>query len=120
MKLYLSRGVALVGYFGLLTLMVAWAAWISPSPYFPVSLVVIVTAVPLLFPLRGILHGRPSSHIWASYLSLLYFVHGVGEAAVDPDERWLAAMEIAFSLSLFLGSVMYARWRGEAAAQRAT
>ena len=116
MKLILARWLALAGYFGLLGLMLAWHAWQAPSGRFPVSLVFLITAVPLLLPLRGLLHGRPRAHIWAAFLSLPYFVHGVGEAFADPAGRWLGLLEIAFSLTLFFAASLYARWNAPAEA----
>jgi len=113
MKLRVARALALTAYFCLLILMLAWHAWLFPSARLPVSLMLLITAVPLLVPLRGILHGRARSHLWAAFLSLVYFVHGVGEAMANPAERWLGLTEIASSLLLFFGATLYARWASE-------
>ena len=107
--------IALAGYFALLTLTVVWHAWLFPSAYFPVSLVLIVMGLPLLLPLRGLLHGRPRSYIWASFLAMLYFVHGVGEAIANPQQRWLGFLEILFSLTLIISASLYVRQSGGAA-----
>jgi uncharacterized membrane protein len=115
----LARALALSGYFGLLALMTAWLAWIAPSAHLPVSLALVLAVFPLLLPLRGLLHGRPRAHIWAAFLSLAYFVHGVGEAFAGTDERWLGAVEVALSLALFFGASLYVRWHATAAAERA-
>lgn len=116
-KLRLARVLALTGYFNLLLLMVLWHAWLHPSEYFPTALVLLFTAVPLLLPLRGMLHGRPSSHLWASFLMMLYFMHGVVEAFVNPAQRIPALLEIALSLTVFLAAALYARWARAGAAQ---
>ncbi len=110
----LARVVAQSGYFGLLALLVVWYAWLSPSPHFPVVIVLLFLVTPLLFPLRGILHGRPYTYAWTSYLALLYFIHGVGEAYATPSDRVLAGMEIVLSLMLFGGAIFYARIQGRA------
>ena len=106
----LAHWLALGGHLGLLILTLAWHAWLAPSPYFPVSLVILVLVAPLLVPLRGLLSGRPRSHLWAAFLSLLYFIHGVGEAVANPAQRGLALAEIGLSLTLFFSATLYARW----------
>lgn len=107
----IARYAALAGYFGLLGLLMLWNIWLAPSRYFPVAMVLIVLVVPLLFPLRGLLHGRISAHLWAGLLALLYFVHGVVEAVSNPAQRWLGLLEIVFSLALFAGALLYVRLR---------
>jgi uncharacterized membrane protein len=114
----LARALTLTGYFGLLALMTAWLAWIAPSARFPVSLVLVFAVFPLLLPLRGLLHARPRAHVWAAFLSLPYFVHGVGEAFAGTDERWLALLEVALSLALFFGASLYVRWSPDASPGR--
>lgn len=106
----LAWWVSLTGYFSLLVLMLAWNTVLAPSQYFPVAIVLIVMVVPLLIPLRGLLHARPYTHAWTAFLSLLYFTHGVVEATVNPEQRLLGLLEIAFSLLLFFGTTMYARY----------
>jgi uncharacterized membrane protein len=117
-KARLARGLALGGYFGLLALMTAWLVWIAPSAHLPISLVLVVAVFPLLLPLRGLLHGRPRAHVWAAFLSLPYFVHGVGEAFAGTDERWLGVVEVGLSLTLFFGASLYARWQVATAPER--
>lgn len=107
----IARAAALGGYFGLLTLLMAWNMWLAPSHYFPVALVLIVLVVPLLFPLRGLLHGRASTHIWAGLMALLYFAHGISEAISNPAQRGLGLLEIAFSLTLLAGALLYVRFQ---------
>ena len=50
--------LTLTGYLGTLALLTAWYSWLAPSTHFPVALVLLVLVLPLLFPLRGLLHGR--------------------------------------------------------------
>jgi len=110
-RVALARAATLTGYFGLLILLLAWNAWLAPGATLPVALTLIVMIGPLLFPLRGLLHGKPYTHAWVSMLSLLYFTHGVVEAWADPSDRIYALMEVVFSTLLFGGSMLYARWR---------
>lgn len=104
--------IALSGYFGLLVLLVAWLGWISPPRALPTSVALFFMTVPLLFPLRGLLHARPYTFAWASFLSLFYFIHGVVEAYSSEEDRYLALLEIIFSLAFYAGSMFYARFRG--------
>lgn len=107
MKLRSTRLVTLGSYFGLLTLMVVWHAWLHPPRHFPTALV--LTALPLLLPLRGLLHGRTRSYLWTCLLMMLYLMHGVVEALTNPPQRLLAILEIALSLTLFIAAALHAR-----------
>jgi uncharacterized membrane protein len=99
--------LTLFGYFGTLTLLSAWYGWLAPSTRFPTALVFIVLVVPLLFPLRGLLHGRKYTFAWSCFLALLYFTHGVMEAYSDDLVRPLGLLEVTFSSLWFLGAVAY-------------
>ncbi len=99
-----ARFFALVGYFGLLGLWITWSTVLAPARHAPASLVLGLTALPLLVPLRGLLHDRRNSFVWLGLVSLIYFIHGVG-AATDADQRVRAGLEIGFSLGLFGGSL---------------
>ncbi len=106
-----ARVICLGTYFSLLVLLVTWHAWLVPSAYFPVALVLLVMVSPLLLPLRGLLHGRPYTHMWAGLLALLYFTHGLMETYANPAERLYAVIEAVLALSLFSAAMLYARWR---------
>ena len=108
MKLRSARLATLTGYFSLLALMVVWHAWLYPPRHFPTALA--LTTLPLLLPLRGLLHGRPRAHLWASFLMMLYFMHGVVEAMTNPPLRMLAIAEILLSLTVFIAAALYTRW----------
>ncbi len=108
---HLARLSTLLGYFGLLILLTLWLTVFAPPNHRPVVLVLPLMVGPLLFALRGVLHGRPYTHAWLSMLSLLYFTHGVVETWSNSAERLYAALEVVFSVLLFLGSMFYARYR---------
>ncbi|MBK8182572.1 MAG: DUF2069 domain-containing protein [Candidatus Competibacteraceae bacterium] len=101
--------MALSGYFGLFGLLLLWFGWLEPVSGLPVSVVVVLLVGPLLFPLRGLLHGRFYTHAWASFLALFYFSAGVFSLAGAMRRPWLAWLEIAFSLLWFLGAILYVR-----------
>lgn len=105
--------IALAGFFGLFALLMLWHTVLAPSTRFPVALVLLIAVTPLLLPMRGLLTGDPKSCAWTAYLSLLYFMHGSGEAYANADERLFAAAEILFSLMLFFGTSFYIRFAGK-------
>lgn len=110
-KLRRARTIALGGYFGLLLLLPLWYALLSP-PQLPLGLVLGLLVLPLLFPLRGLLQGRPYTYAWASFLSLIYFIHAVVELYSTPRDRHLALLELLLSLAFYFGCVMFARLGG--------
>ena len=103
------RRLALGGYLALLVLILAWNTVVAPSQRYPVALILIVLLVPMLVPLRGLLHGRRYTHAWSSMLSLAYFVIGVGDAYSDPIDRLYGWLMIVFSLAWFTGAVLYVK-----------
>ncbi|MDH5572844.1 MAG: DUF2069 domain-containing protein [Gammaproteobacteria bacterium] len=109
----LTRILSLASWFSLFALLLLWNTLLMPSTRFPVSLVLIVMVGPLLFPLRGLLHGKAYTHAWASFLIMLYFIHGVQEAWANPEERIYALLEILFSMVFYLSAIMYARLAGK-------
>jgi len=67
-------------------------------------------AVPLLFPLTGILKGKRYTYQWASMLILLYFIEGIVRAWADSGlQAQLAILEIALSFTFFICAIFYAR-----------
>jgi uncharacterized membrane protein len=103
--------ITLTAYFSLLLLLVLWNGWLSPPERFPRALAIVVLAGPLLFPLRGLLHGRPYTFAWASYLALIYLTFGLVSVVSNPAERLLALGQVVASLVMYVGTVLYARFR---------
>lgn len=104
--------LTLTGHLGTLVLLTAWYSWLAPSTHFPVALVLLVLVLPLLLPLRGLLHGRPYTFSWSCFLALLYFSHGVIEAYSSVDVRHLALAEIALASLWFISAIAYVRLGG--------
>lgn len=104
--------LTLIGYLGTLALLTAWYSWLAPSTHFPVALVLLVLVLPLLFPLRGLLHGRPYTFSWSCFLALLYFTHGVIEAYSTAAAQHLAIAEIALASLWFISAIAYVRLGG--------
>lgn len=102
-----ARWITLAGYFLLLALILNWFAWLAPPETVPRALPMIILVVPLMFALRGLLHGRMYTHAWVSLLSMLYFAVGVDVAYNRSDQRYLGLAMVGFSLMLFFGSVLF-------------
>lgn len=116
MKNFLSRSMpwrvmTLLGHFALMVLLMVWEIWIDPAGMLPKSLVILFMVGPLLIPLRGLLYGRTYTHAWTSFLALFYFLHGVGQAYDGKQFAYLGVLEVVFSLMLFLGAILYVRFR---------
>jgi uncharacterized membrane protein len=109
--------IALSGYFGLFFLLMLWNTVLAPSARFPIAIVLLIGVTPLLLPLRGLLNADLKSSAWAAYISLIYFIHGTGEAYSNVNERWLAVLEVIFSLLLFFGATFYVRFSKQAKKQ---
>jgi len=92
----------------LIVLGIAWEGWVAPIR--PGGSWLTLKVVPLLFPLRGLLHGRRYTYQWASMFILAYFTEGVVRAwsEVGPV-RTLAVAEIVLSLIFFACAVLFAR-----------
>ena len=101
--------LALLGYFGLFILLSAWTVYLAPPTIFPISIVLLFYVGPLLIPLRGLLHGTLYTHAWVHFMALFYFTIGVMVAAANIEERHYALAQVAFSIMMFLGSMMYVR-----------
>jgi len=106
-RVMFARWITLAGYFLLLALILNWFSWLAPPETVPRALPMIVLVAPLMFALRGLLHGRMYTHAWVSLLSMLYFAIGVDVAFNRSDQRYLGLAMVVFSLMLFFGSVVF-------------
>jgi uncharacterized membrane protein len=106
-----GRWLTLGGYFGLFFLILAWTAVIDPPERLPRALVLMVLLLPLLAPLRGLLHGRSRTHAWTSLLALPYVAIGITLAAA-PAERVYGLTMLALALVLFSGCLLFVRAQG--------
>ena len=99
---------ATVALLGLLVLCLAWELWLAPLR--PGGSLLALKALPLAFPLAGILKGKRYTYQWSSLLILAYFAEGATRAWSESGaSRHLALAEIALSLAFFAAAVSYAR-----------
>ena len=104
--------LTLTGYFGTFSVLLTWYAWLSPQP---VAMVLLVLGLPLLLPLRGLLHGRIYTVKWSLFLATGYFAHAVVEAWSSPAARVFALTELACTVIWFVAGIAFVRSSRDAA-----
>ena len=112
-KIKLARTVTLLGYFGLLVFIPVWHILITPLAAKFMSITLLVQMGPLMFPLRGLLHGKLYTHAWSMYLALFYFVIGIWYAG-DISTRNFGIIFSFLSVLFFTGTVLFTRFQGMA------
>ena len=108
----LGRILTLLGYFSLLIGLFTWHLLIEPPAKHLISIIILLQLGPLMFPLRGLLHGKLYTHAWSMYLAIFYFVVGVWYAGSSED-LMIGLFVIFTSLVFFLGTVIYTRYMGK-------
>jgi len=77
------------------------------------SITLLIQIGPLMFPLRGILHGKVYTHAWSMYLALFYFIIGIWYAG-DVSTRVFGVIFSLLSVLFFMGTMLYTRYQGMA------
>lgn len=109
-----TRWLAVGSLLGLIVLSVAWELWLAPLR--PGGSWLVLKALPLCIPLAGLLKRRMYTYRWVSLVVWLYFTEGVVRAWSDTATgRWLALVEIALCLLLFVACALHVRLRQKAA-----
>ena len=109
-----TRVLALIGYFGTMAFLMLWIIKLAP-PQIPKSIALAISLLPLLLPLRGMIHGRVYTHSWAGFLALPYFAFGVDAAIHRTEKQWLGIVLVALSVVWFFGSAYYSKYKKIAA-----
>jgi uncharacterized membrane protein len=78
----------------------------NPVVWFALSL-------PLLILVPGAWRGRLTSFTWLGFVSMLYFAQAV-VALFSPHWRSLDILQLALSITLFSGALLFVRWRARA------
>ncbi len=112
------RRTCVITLLGLTLLCVLWETVLAPVR--PGGSWLFLKALPLAFPLRGILRGNSYTYQWASMLSLLYVMEGAVRVMSDtrPLSAMLAGVELALSLLFFACAILYVRPAKQAARRR--
>lgn len=105
-RLRLAASVSLVA---LIVLCVTWETLVAPLR--PGGSWMLLKALPLVLPLRGIVRGNLYTYQWAAMLSLLYLMEGAVRAMSDPAPLsvLMAWGEIALSTIFFVSAIFYVR-----------
>ncbi|CUJ61039.1 Predicted membrane protein [Achromobacter xylosoxidans] len=100
---------ASVSLFALIVLCVTWETLVAPLR--PGGSWMLLKALPLALPLRGIVRGNLYTYQWAAMLSLLYLMEGAVRAMSDPAPLsvLMAWGEIALSTIFFFSAIFYVR-----------
>jgi uncharacterized membrane protein len=103
-----ARVLAFLSLAALIVLCLAWELWLAPLR--PGGSLMALKALPLAFPIAGVLQGRRYTFQWSSMLILAYFAEGATRAWSDRGlSQTLAFLEVALSLVYFVAAVSYAR-----------
>jgi uncharacterized membrane protein len=103
--------LAIASLLALVALGLGWELWLAPLR--PGGSWLVLKVVPLLVPLRGMLHGRRYTFQWVSLLSLLYCLEGAVRTYADRDAaQALAVAELALALALLAASIAFCRVQG--------
>jgi len=78
-----------------------------------ISITLLVQIGPLMFPLKGILHGKVYTHAWAMYLALFYFIIGIWYAG-DESTRGFGIIFSLLSILFFIGTMLFTRYQSMA------
>ncbi|WP_312568069.1 DUF2069 domain-containing protein [Comamonas sp.] len=109
-----TRWLAVGSLLGLIVLSVTWELWLAPLR--PGGSWMVLKALPLCIPLVGLLKHRMYTYRWVSLVVWLYFTEGVVRAWSDKTpSNYLAMVEIALCLLLFVACALHVRWRQKAA-----
>lgn len=109
-----TRWLAVGSLLGLIVLSVTWELWLAPLR--PGGSWMVLKALPLCLPLVGLLKHRMYTYRWVSLVVWLYFTEGVVRAWSDKaPSNYLAMVEIALCLLLFVACALHVRWRQKAA-----
>ena len=106
----LTRILAVSSLLGLIVLGLAWELFLAPIR--PGGSWLALKVLPLCIPLAGLLKHRMYTYRWLSLLIWLYFAEGAVRAYSDkPPSNYLAMIELALCLLLFIACTMHVRLR---------
>jgi uncharacterized membrane protein len=107
-----SYRISVASLLALIVLCVVWEMWAAPLR--PGGSWMALKALPLLFPLRGILKRDVYTLQWSSMFILLYFTEGVVRAASVSGfdvglSAWLAGGEVLLACVFFISTLLFLR-----------
>jgi len=103
-KLTRLRWVAVLSLLALIVLSLIWERWLAPIR--PGGSWLMLKAVPLLLPLRGILNGKRYTYQWSSLLILAYLTEGLVRGTSDAGTSQMLAILEAILSGIYFTSVL--------------
>jgi uncharacterized membrane protein len=83
---------------------------IGLAPLRPGGSWLVLKVLPLLLPLRGMLHGSRYASKWLTLLVMIYFTEGVVRSVTERElSQWLAMAETAMACALFVTAIVHVR-----------
>lgn len=115
MKTRVARMVSLGCYLGLIALGMAWAIRLGELPRNQISITLLLLVLPLLLPLRGVLHARHRSLVWGMLVALIPLLHGGVTlwAETWPKAAW-GGLELLLAVGYIVLGSFFVRWRAQA------
>jgi len=112
MKTRLARVLSLGAYLGLIALGMLWAIRLGELPREQISITLLVLVLPLLLPLRGILHARHKSLVWGMLAALIPLLHGGVTAWAESGSKaaW-GGLELLLAIGYIVSGSFYIRWK---------
>ena len=105
-----TRAIAVGALLGLIALSLAWELVLAPLR--PGGSWLVLKALPLCIPLAGLLKNRMYTYRWLSLMVWVYFTEGVVRATSDKaPSSYLAMIEVALCLALFVACALHVRLR---------
>ncbi len=98
---------------GLLVLMVLTTVVVPSGGRAPNWIICLLLSAPLLVVLPGVVRGAVAAHIWASFVSMFYFIVAVTNLFL-PRRSLFDGLELLLSMTLFVAAMLFARWRSRA------
>jgi len=116
MRIRLARALSLGAYLGLIALGMLWAIQLGGLPREQISITLLVLVLPLLLPLRGILHARHKSLVWGMLAALIPLLHGgvTAWAESGPKAAW-GGLELFLAVAYIVSGSFFIRWKARAA-----
>ena len=111
-KTRMYRWLALAAWISLLLLVAYWQIMANTTLSYSLFFVFFLYLLPLLLPMPGIILAKPYTHAWASFVVLLYLMHGITVVYAVPEELMFGIIEILLSSAMFMGCSVFARLRG--------
>ena len=106
----LTRWLAVGSVLGLIVLSLCWELFLAPLR--PGGSWLALKALPLCFPLAGLLKNRMYTYRWVSLMVWLYFTEGVVRAYSDrAPSNYFAMLEVLLCLTLFIACAMHVKLR---------